>query len=76
MKGRIRDECEEEEERGDAHQESDQLVESPVPGGHKNGRQIIHEGRIRSPKIRLQRRDRARAITLCQEAGVLTIGEL
>ena len=37
---------EKKEERGDAHQESDQLVEPAVPGGDKNSRQIIHEGRI------------------------------
>ena len=43
---RIRSEREEEEERGDAHQEPDQLVEPPVPGGNKNSCQIIHWARF------------------------------
>ena len=44
VKRRIGNQREKEEERGDAHQESDQLVKASVPGGDKNRCQIIHLG--------------------------------
>ena len=46
VKRRIRNEREEKEERGDAHQEADQLIEPTVPGGNENVCQIIHVGRF------------------------------
>ncbi len=74
---RIRNQREEKEERGDAHQESDQLIEPPVPGGDENACQIVHVGQIHTPKTLLSSAPQsARALTLCQENGVPTMQEM
>ena len=73
---RIRNEGEEKEERGDAHQEADQLIEPPVPGGNKNACQIIHVGQIPHRRHDISSVPQsARALTLCQEAGDPTMQE-
>ena len=74
IKRGVGDKSEEKEERGDAHQESDELIEPTVPGGNKYRFQVIHEGRMLRRTLG-SARQMARASTLCQEGVVPTMTE-
>ena len=72
---RVGDESEGKEERRDAHQESDQLVESPVPCGHKNRRQIIHEGRKDRRRHVFDARNRPEPLHYAKKRGFSQCGK-